>query len=167
VTPKKSTAPSLVDHKLAVTRPRPRIVFSRDDTLGRASKTGEPTRLLIVEDDYLIGAQMAEALSDAGFEVVGIAASVDAALNLAKATSPRLAVMDIRLNDARDGIEAANELFARHRIRSVFATAHQSEEMQERAKPAKPLAWLPKPYSMMALVEIVKQAMLDLKRETD
>lgn len=165
MTPRKSATFPPFDPKLAVTRPRPRIVYSRDDASGRGTMMEERARLLIVEDDYLIGTQMADALTEAGFEVVGIAASVDAALDLAKRTLPRLAVMDIRLSGVRDGIDGAKELFARHRIRSVFATAHQSEEIRERARPARPLAWLPKPYTMTDLVDVIKRALLDLKTD--
>src|SRR5262245_12856123 len=56
---------------------RPHLVFARDDTSGRAEEPAPPTRILIVEDDYLIAAQMETALTDAGFDIAGIAASME------------------------------------------------------------------------------------------
>ena len=73
--------------------------------------------------------------------------------------------MDIRLNGARDGIDAALELFAKYGIRCVFATAYQTREMRSRAEPARPLAWLSKPYVMSTLVDSVQRALRDLAED--
>ena len=73
-----------------------------------------PTRILVVEDDFLIAMQTETALSDAGFEVVGTAATAEEAISLAREKHPALAVMDIRLAGERDGIDAARQLFIRH-----------------------------------------------------
>jgi DNA-binding NarL/FixJ family response regulator len=46
----------------------------------------------------------------AGYAVVGISASAKTALDLAGRHTPDLILMDIRLQGARDGIEAAVEV---------------------------------------------------------
>lgn len=98
----------------------------------------------------------------AGLEIAGIANSAEESLELAAAERPALVVMDIRLNGKRDGVDAALELFATHGIRCVFATAHQTADAHARAEPAQPLAWVPKPYTMRTLVEVVRQAVREL-----
>ena len=118
---------------------------------------------MIVEDDFLIASEVEGALIEAGYEVVGIAASAEEAIELAAARRPLLAVMDIRLVGPRDGIDVALELFGTHGVRSIFATAHQTPETRQRAHPANPLGWVPKPYSMAALIEAVRQAIRDLR----
>ena len=40
---------------------------------GSAGRLGSPDRILIVEDDVLIATQMEAALTDAGFDVTGVA----------------------------------------------------------------------------------------------
>jgi DNA-binding response OmpR family regulator len=50
-----------------------------------------------------------------------------------------------------------------HGIRCVFATAHDTPDTRVRALSAKPLAWLPKPYTMLSLVDIVRRVLRDLK----
>jgi DNA-binding NarL/FixJ family response regulator len=70
--------------------------------------------------------------------------------------------MDIRLNGNRDGIDVALDLFATHGIRCIFATAHQTADARKRAEPANPIAWLPKPYTMPALVAVVRSAVAQL-----
>lgn len=141
------------------------VALSRDDSSGAAEQSVDAARVLIVEDDYLVATEIENALSSAGFDIVGIANSADEALALAAAEHPLLAVMDVRLNGERDGIDAALELFATHGIRCIFATAHQTADARGRAHPAKPIAWLPKPYAMRSLVAAVRQAVEELHRE--
>jgi DNA-binding NarL/FixJ family response regulator len=112
--------------------------------------------ILIVEDDYLVASDLGAALTDAAFEVVGIAASADAALALASSTSPSVVLMDIRLAGKRDGIDAALELFQEHGIRCVFVSAHSDAEARRRAAPAMPLGWIEKPYSVATVVAFIR-----------
>ena len=162
--PQKSSVPaSSSEEHLAPPAERPRIVYSRDDTTGAAKGQVKPARIMIAEDDYLIASEMEGALRDAGFEVVGVAASAKEAVELASVHRPLLVVMDIRLSGQRDGVDAAIDLFSLHGIRCVFATAHPTPETQARAKPATPLAWVSKPYTMPSLIEAVRKAVRDVQ----
>ncbi len=116
-------------------------------------------RLLIVEDDFFVAMELEHRLAEAGFEVVGIAVSADEAVQIADAKHPDLAIMDVRLAGARDGVDAAIELSARFNIPSIFATAHSDSRIRERAQVAKPRGWLQKPYSSFALIEAVRAAL--------
>ncbi len=157
---RKASAPgAIAAQQWAEPRQRPSIVFSRDDTSGGGKGYSEPARILIVEDDFLVASDMEAALTEAGFELAGMASSAEQALELAKAERPALAVMDIRLAGKRDGIDAALELFRTLGIRCVFATAHYDEVTKARAEPAQPLAWVPKPYAMASLVDTVRAAL--------
>jgi len=138
------------------------VVFAREDAAGSQKRPGEPARLLIVEDDYLVASEMEAALREAGFAVAGVAGSADEGIRLAALQHPALVIMDIRLQGRGDGIEAAIEVFRAHGIRSLFATAHADPAVRRRAEPAYPLGWLPKPYTMDALVQAVRRALRDL-----
>ena len=138
---------------------RPRLVYSRDDASGTGKQPGEPVRVLVVEDDYLVGAQMEEALREAGFAVVDVVATAEDAIDRARARDVTLAVMDIRLAGRRDGVDAAIELFQQHGIRTIFATAHADRETRKRAEKAMPVGWLQKPYTMASLVAAVREAL--------
>ena len=134
--------------------------------LSSAESGGSPQaapRILVVEDDYLVALQAETALIDAGFEVVGVAASAEEAVSLAARERPTVALMDIRLAGPRDGIEAALEIFRNNGIRSIFATAHTDGRTKARAAAAEPLGWLAKPYTSESLVEIARQAVASLK----
>jgi two-component system, response regulator PdtaR len=140
------------------------LVFASEQDLASAKDANETPRILIVEDDYLIASEMEGALGQAGFDVVGVATSAEEALELGAAKRPALAVIDIRLAGKRDGVDTAIELFAKHGIRCVFATAHYNGDTRARARPANPLAWVPKPYTMRALVETIRGVLRDLRR---
>jgi DNA-binding NarL/FixJ family response regulator len=117
---------------------------------------------LIVEDDFIVATEIETALSNAGFDVAGVAAFADEAVALAESQKPTLAVMDVRLGGERDGIHVAMEIFRKLGIRCIFATAHYDQHSLERAKPAMPLGWLEKPYSMVSLVNAVHRALREL-----
>jgi DNA-binding NarL/FixJ family response regulator len=143
----------------------PRLAFARDDAAGSAeTRRAAPERILVVEDDFLVAMQMESALTEAGFEVAGVASSGEDAIELALSERPRLAVMDVRLAGRRDGIDTALQLFAEQGIRCIFATAHHDEHARRRAAPAVPLGWLHKPYTMSSLVDLVRSALAELAK---
>ena len=152
--PRHSAAPSS----------RPQLVYARDDTAGAERRRNKPVRILVVEDDFLVAMQMESALTEAGFDVAGVASTSEDAVELALSERPRLAVMDIRLAGARDGIDTALQLFAEQGIRCIFATAHHDEHARRRAAPAVPLGWLHKPYTMESLVGLVRNAIDELDK---
>ncbi len=116
-------------------------------------------KIMIVEDNLILALEMEDTLRDAGFDVIGVAASADQALTLANEHRPALAIMDIRLPGKRDGIDAAIALRETYGIRSVFASAHSAPDMRERATAAQPAGWVTKPYAMSQLVEIIRQVL--------
>ena len=115
-------------------------------------------RLLVVEDDYIVGMELRLGPQEAGFEVVGVARSAEEAIAVARATHPVLAIMDIRLHGRRDGVDAAIELCRTDGVRCIFVTAHQEPEVQARAAAAGPLGWVVKPYEMATVIAAVRQA---------
>ena len=162
--PNRQTRLTHPDNRLQGSAPqqRPRVVFARDESGGPVTSGRENARVLIVEDDYLVSTEMEAELSAAGYDVVGVAASADEAVRLATRDRPDLVVMDIRLEGARDGIDAAIEIFGANGIRSLFASAYHDPETRRRAEPSAPLGWLAKPYTMTALVSAVRRALEEI-----
>jgi two-component system, response regulator PdtaR len=139
-------------------------LFASDESGRSDPGVREPARILVIEDDLLIAAQIGTVLSEAGFDVIGIATTGVEAIEMARKYTPDLAIVDIRLAGDRDGIDTALELFRLHRIRCVFASAYSEDrEARQRAEPASPLGWLQKPYSMASLKHMVQTAANDLR----
>lgn len=118
-------------------------------------------RVLIVEDEFLIALTAEEALRDEGFQVVGVAASFEEAIALADGEQPDLVLMDIKLRSRRDGVEAAIAIRERFGIPSLFTSGNQDAENVGRARPAMPVGWLPKPYTIESLVQAVREVLPD------
>jgi len=140
---------------------RPSIPAAANNAvLGRAARA--MVRVLIVEDDFFVGAELEQRLREAGFMVLGIAATRGEALALAESGKPTLAIMDVRLADEDDGVQTAIELFTRFAIRSVFASAYAHQELKDRAMSAQPIAWLQKPYTADAVIAEILRAQVNV-----
>ncbi len=103
--------------------------------------------VLIVEDDNIVQLHLRVLLEELGYEVAGVAATADEALDLADARPPDAVLMDVRLRDGRDGIEAARELRRRHDPAVVFLTAYGDEETVGRALQVGAHGYVLKPFS--------------------
>lgn len=82
----------------------------------------EPRRVLIVEDQAILGMELEYVLAQAGHEVVGVAVDMRQALSLADSTKPELAVVDINLRDGPTGGNVAQAMAAMG-VTVLFATA--------------------------------------------
>ena len=82
--------------------------------------------LLLVEDEYLIAADLAASLELLGAEVVGPAGSVKAALRLVENEGPRLngAVLDINLRGER--VYPVADVLAARGVPFVFTTGYDA-----------------------------------------
>ena len=120
-------------------------------------------RILIVEDNHFVARQCERALTGAGCEVVGMVTTADDAVRVALERRPQLVLMDIYLPGKRDGIDAATEIFERCGIRSIFASAPADSTVKARAEVARPLAWLPKPFSDKKVLATVESAIVNVE----
>lgn len=116
-------------------------------------------KVLIVEDNAVISFAMREVLSQAGFDVVGTAATVGEALRVAAETQPDIAIMDVRLAGRRDGIEGALLLRQGSGLPVLFLTGQDDVVTRVRAAAAQPAAYLLKPVSGERLVHAVQHAL--------
>jgi DNA-binding response OmpR family regulator len=84
-------------------------------------------KVLIVEDDLMMADFMEEILVDHGYEVCGIARTVDAAVALAQRSKPNLVILDMRLADGGLGTEVAAQLRPPGRPGILYATGNMSQ----------------------------------------
>lgn len=107
--------------------------------------------LIIVEDDGVIAAHLLLTIERLGFIVAGVAASGEEALELAATVAPTLALMDIGLAGALDGIETAALLRERFDVPVVYLSAHIDHATLTRAKATEPVGYLAKPFQQGSL----------------
>jgi len=103
-------------------------------------------RVLIVEDQALIALALAADLAAINCDVVGRAASGEAAVELARQHQPEIVVMDVHLAGRMDGIETAALIKAECAPRIIFVTAYADGPDRARMEAIRPAAILGKPY---------------------
>jgi two-component system, response regulator PdtaR len=104
-------------------------------------------RALIVEDEIVIALDLEAQVRELGFEICGVTSNAREALSLAKEEPPDLAIMDIYLHGARDGIEVARQIRSLFSTPVIFVTAYSDDDgLMERIHRQVPDAIvLPKP----------------------
>lgn len=104
-------------------------------------------RILIVEDDEIIGNLITTMLERKGYSVVGKISSGEESILKAAELDPDLVMMDISLSGQMDGVAAARFIFQLFHIPIIFLTAHCDDTLLERAKSAQPLGYILKPFT--------------------
>ena len=80
-------------------------------------------RVLIVEDEFIIAAEMEAMLTDCGYECVGVADDVKSAKSLAQDV-PDVALIDVNLSDGATGPDIGEYLSREYGTTIVFVTAN-------------------------------------------
>ena len=81
----------------------------------------EPLRVLVVEDDPMIGPLLAEMLEDLGHIVVAVVVDEETAVAAARDWRPDLMIVDIKLGES-SGIAAVREILRDAFVPHVFVT---------------------------------------------
>jgi two-component system, response regulator PdtaR len=92
----------------------------------RAGESVLLLKVLIAEDELLIADLLEEALVASGYNVCGIARTVDEAVVLGEAHNPDLAVLDIRLAKGGRGPEIARRLRSKGKFGVLYATGEDA-----------------------------------------
>src|SRR4029453_18279122 len=129
----------------------------RSDRGPRASLSAKQ-KILIVDDELWAALDMEWVVLKLGHEVVGLAATAQEAIVLAGRLRPNLVLMDIRLANNSDGVDAAIEIRQRFDIPSLFVSAHGDPIMPSRAKGHPPLGFIEKPFSPESLALAIETA---------
>jgi PAS domain S-box-containing protein len=123
------------------------------------------TKILIVEDEWLVAQGIKESLVDLGYEVVGMAVSGAQTLQVAAEQQPDLVLMDILLQGDMDGIEVAEHLRQQFGIPVVFLTAYADSTTLARAKVVEPYGYILKPFEVRELHSAIEIALYKTQAE--
>lgn len=116
-------------------------------------------RIFIVEDEGIVAADLQTMLKRLGYNVVGMAASGEEAVEGVARTLPDLVLMDIRLQGDMDGIQTAEHIMVHHEIPVTYLTAYADETTLERAKTTLPYGYILKPFEERDLRTTIELAL--------
>ena len=112
-------------------------------------------KVLIVEDEQLIGLMLAESVKELGCGVTKVVTNGRAAVHSVKSERPDAILMDISLSGSMDGIETAQAIKALQDIPILFFTGYQDQELLSRASSVKPFGIVDKLDSTEAIREAI------------
>jgi two-component system, response regulator PdtaR len=124
-------------------------------------------RILIVEDEAIIAADLQRRLSRLGCEVVGTAASGEDAVRLATALKPELILMDINLRGEMDGTQTAEQVRTQLQLPVIYLTASSDATVVKRAKLTDAFGYLLKPLDERLLHITIEMALYKHKMEQE
>lgn len=121
-------------------------------------------KVMIIEDEPIIAADLSEIVSALGHHVTGVARTHKEALVLGADTSPDLILADIQLADNSSGIDAVNDLLGMMDVPVIFITAFPERLLTgDRPEPA---FLISKPFQEAQVQSAVSQAMFFASTET-
>ncbi|HYL73979.1 MAG TPA: response regulator [Bryobacteraceae bacterium] len=124
-------------------------------------------KIVIVEDEGLIAADLESRLTKAGYSVQGSVDSAQGALKLIEETSPDLVLMDIRLKGEEDGIQVADLVRQTLDVPVVYLTAYEDNETLQRASQTQAYGYVKKPIATASLKGAIEIALSKHRYERD
>ena len=118
-------------------------------------------KILVVEDEMLIGAKISMLLTNLGYQVTGILPRGEDAIVQVEENKPDIIVLDINLKGKIDGIETA-AILQRKNIPVIYLTANADEATFNRAKLTRPTAFISKPFKQLDLQRAVELTIIHL-----
>lgn len=115
-------------------------------------------RILVVEDERLVAVDIKYRLERLGYSVVRVVADGAAAISATKELSPSLVLMDIGLQGAMDGIEAAGQIGKLGDVPVIFVTANADDAILQRALQGNAVGYVLKPFRDRELVVSIEMA---------
>jgi CheY-like chemotaxis protein len=122
-------------------------------------------RVLIIEDDPMIGLDIEGIVTRLGHAVTGIARTRSDAVDLALKQPPDLVLADVQLADNSSGIDAVNEILGAFSGLPVIFVTGYPEKLLTGLKP-EPAFLIAKPFSEDQVRSAVSQAMFFASTET-
>ena len=117
----------------------------------------ERTRIVVAEDESLIRIDLAEMLSELGYDVVATASDGATAVKLVTKLAPDVVILDIKM-PVLDGLSAAEQIMRRGSTAIVMLTAFNQPELVDRANRAGVMSFLVKPVNQGDLRPAVELA---------
>ena len=116
-------------------------------------------KILIVEDDALISANLELVLTGLGYTVLPTVSSGEEAVEQAISLQPDVILMDIQLAGRMNGIQAAEKIHATSDIPVIYTTAYADDERLSHAELTGPYGYLVKPVQNRELNATIRMAL--------
>ncbi len=125
------------------------------------------TNVLVVEDEAIVSKDIQHSLKKLGYNVVGAASTGEKAIDMAGNLNPDIVLMDIMLKGKLTGIDAAEEIKAKHDIPVIYLTAYADEATLSKAKVTEPYGYIIKPFKEIDIHTSIEMAIYKHFKEAE
>lgn len=119
----------------------------------------EKRRILVVEDETIVGQDIKNMLLGLGYEVVSLVSTPEEAVKEAENNRPDLVLMDIMLQGEISGVDAAGHIYNHLHIPVIYLTAYADENTIQKAKLTEPFGYILKPFEERELQTSIEIAL--------
>lgn len=116
-------------------------------------------RILIVEDEAIIAANLALTVDSLGYSVIGPVATGEDAIKKVIEFHPDLVLMDIELVGGMNGIDVAEKIRSFAQIPIIYLTAYTDEKRLKQALKTDPYGYLVKPVHSRELYAMIEMSL--------
>ena len=127
----------------------------------------QSARILIIEDEAIVAADLEDRLKNLGYTVIGTVSSGREGLEVAASEKPDIVLSDIMIQGDMDGAQTAVYLRKNHNIPVIFLSAYSSDSVLERAKISAPFGYLLKPFEERELQITIEMGLYKHKMEQE
>jgi diguanylate cyclase (GGDEF)-like protein/PAS domain S-box-containing protein len=121
--------------------------------------TGKQINLMLVEDERVVAFDLKNQLQALGYRVGAMVGSGEQAVQCIGQIAPDLVLMDIHLEGAMDGVQAAIKIQENHQTPIIYLTAFAEDDTLQRALASRPFGYLVKPWDIRELHASIQMAL--------
>ena len=122
-------------------------------------------RILIVEDDMIIAANISLQLTNLGYQITGMVSRGEEAFRHIKENAVDIILLDINLKGSLNGIDTAKAIQKIRNIPIIYLTANSDNATFNEAKETQPRAFITKPFNKLRLQRTVALVAEQLKEK--
>jgi two-component system, response regulator PdtaR len=116
------------------------------------------SKILIVEDEYIVATDLKQRLENMGHEIVGIEGDGKSAIETTLEKQPDIIIMDITLKGDIDGIETAQKIHKINDIPLIYLSGSSDKKTVKRAEKTKPKSYIIKPFAEKIIQNALEMA---------
>ena len=118
----------------------------------------QKTRVMVVEDEVLIGLMLVRKLRAYGYDVDDVVTTGEESVERAGRTRPSVVLMDVTLAGQMNGIEAARKIKDKYSIPIIIFTGYNDRLIHDQARQIDPVAILAKMDPISDIIAAIETA---------
>ncbi|MBM9603776.1 response regulator [Desulfopila inferna] len=118
----------------------------------------QPIRIMVVEDEILVGIMIAKKLRAFGYDVRDVITSGEEAIDQAGYDQPQVILMDVTLSGSINGLQAARQIKVKYNIPIILFSGYNKEDLAKEAEKIEPVAIVSKMGSIAELQAAIEKA---------